>query len=255
MDEKIYGATGERPCTCCGTMLLVNTENFYTRTRENGRKYFTAKCKECIKSKRAAYRSENPDVVAESAAKTFAKNGKKYNSTRREKFRNNQELRTAKNTSTREWQKNNSEHVIAYRRAYRIEFREVLSRRASSYYTQNPGKFRAYRQARKGRIRGAEGSFKEADLKKQFADQFGCCFWCRNPLSSGYHADHYIPVSKGGSNKPYNIVLSCQTCNISRGAKMPVEFFAYRLLIAGQMPRIEMRREYFKQNMRKRRSK
>ncbi|MBZ5623051.1 MAG: HNH endonuclease [Acidobacteriia bacterium] len=36
--------------------------------------------------------------------------------------------------------------------------------------------------------------------------------------------DHYIPLSKGGTNFPDNIVLACWPCNNRKRAKLPSEF-------------------------------
>ena len=45
------------------------------------------------------------------------------------------------------------------------------------------------------------------------------CRWCHKPIGSFREAtvDHVIPLSKGGSNSPDNWLLSCFTCNHSRG--------------------------------------
>jgi hypothetical protein len=45
-------------------------------------------------------------------------------------------------------------------------------------------------------------------------------------------------------------VLACQTCNLSRGGKLPLEFFAYLKLIADKAPEIEARRAYMRIKMR-----
>lgn len=253
--EKIYGCNDEKICTVCLQSFPATVEHFYTKVRENGRRYFTPKCKSCTKNQRDAYRKSNPEAVKASVAKTTIKYGDKYNANRRARFAGNVDLRNDRNAKTREWFSKNGEYILIYRQAYRAANSDMLKRRAMDYYRANPEKLRAYRQVRKGRLRGAVGSFTAADLRKQHADQFGKCFWCRESLDSDYHADHYIPVAKGGNNKPYNMVLSCPPCNISRGAKMPVDFFAYRRLIADKMPEIERRREYFKLKMRERRAR
>ncbi len=46
-----------------------------------------------------------------------------------------------------------------------------------------------------------------------------CCHWCKAAFASfeDTTADHVVPLSKGGSNGDDNIVLSCDSCNQSRG--------------------------------------
>jgi 5-methylcytosine-specific restriction endonuclease McrA len=36
--------------------------------------------------------------------------------------------------------------------------------------------------------------------------------------------DHIIPVAKGGSDDPENLVAACKRCNFSKQDKMPDEF-------------------------------
>ncbi|MEH1828279.1 MAG: HNH endonuclease [Nostoc sp.] len=50
------------------------------------------------------------------------------------------------------------------------------------------------------------------------------CFWCRHELTpETLTIDHYIPLSKGGSNKIKNLRLACNGCNNKRGDAMPEE--------------------------------
>jgi 5-methylcytosine-specific restriction endonuclease McrA len=72
--------------------------------------------------------------------------------------------------------------------------------------------------------------FTDADVLAKFDVQKGSCVYCgMDLLRSKYHVDHIVPVSKGGSNGPGNIQLTCPTCNLSKGAKSHDEFVAYRL--------------------------
>lgn len=50
------------------------------------------------------------------------------------------------------------------------------------------------------------------------------CWWCGKPIIGAYHIDHVIPLVKGGSNNPENIVISHGKCNQKKGAKLPSEF-------------------------------
>ena len=47
------------------------------------------------------------------------------------------------------------------------------------------------------------------------------CYWCSKKLPNGGHADHIVPLSKGGSHTCDNIVPSCSTCNETKKDTMP----------------------------------
>lgn len=67
---------------------------------------------------------------------------------------------------------------------------------------------------------------------KRIADRDGWgCAYCGVTLKGSPdiphpNVDHVVPKSKGGSNKLDNKVLSCQTCNSSKGARTPDEWRA-----------------------------
>jgi hypothetical protein len=52
-------------------------------------------------------------------------------------------------------------------------------------------------------------------LRAQALKLWPLCFWCR--VAPSTEADHRIPVSRGGSDLPDNIIGACRPCNRSRG--------------------------------------
>lgn len=60
------------------------------------------------------------------------------------------------------------------------------------------------------------------------------CVYCGSGLGLEHATlDHVIPLSRGGSHLPGNLVAACQPCNQLKGALLPTEFFA-RYPAAGQ---------------------
>jgi len=61
--------------------------------------------------------------------------------------------------------------------------------------------------------------------KSLLIEQYGMkCFWCECDLTAEtLTIDHYIPLSRGGSNKPKNLRIACKACNNKRGNTMPEE--------------------------------
>lgn len=105
--------------------------------------------------------------------------------------------------------------------------------RTKEYIRQNPLVRRAKNQRRRAREKNAPGRHGAADIRRQFAQQQGLCYWCRGKLETSgdnkFHVDHLIALAKGGSNGPENIVCACPGCNGAKSDKMPWEF-AGRLL-------------------------
>ena len=48
------------------------------------------------------------------------------------------------------------------------------------------------------------------------------CYYCNCELDEKKHLDHYIPLSKGGTHSIDNVVWSCASCNLKKGAKVPL---------------------------------
>jgi 5-methylcytosine-specific restriction endonuclease McrA len=88
----------------------------------------------------------------------------------------------------------------------------------------HPEQMKAKKARRRTRKRGGDGTHSPADVRAQFDFQGGICFYCTTNLTWGekprtWHLDHVVPISRGGSNGPENIVCACAPCNQSKHAK------------------------------------
>lgn len=72
--------------------------------------------------------------------------------------------------------------------------------------------------------KGAEGSYGARDVIDVFEAQGGRCYYCGCELDETWQVDHYIPITRGGSNWPSNIVATCSPCNRTKYNKLPWEF-------------------------------
>lgn len=128
------------------------------------------------------------------------------------------------------WQKAHPEHSRARAKAH-YDANPVRGRaRSSAWQKAHPEAVKARKQRRRARKLAAGGTFTADQIRKLYELQKGRCWWnTKHKLDSGYHADHRIALSRGGTNDISNIVLTCPHCNTSKKAKMPYEF-AGRLL-------------------------
>ena len=98
-----------------------------------------------------------------------------------------------------------------------------------------------YRSSPKGRDAAANGKHaRRALLANAPSDNWkvsevhseanGKCLYCGISVTlNEMHADHFIPLAKGGSNLRENIVCSCASCNLKKSDKMPEDFIGETL--------------------------
>lgn len=127
--------------------------------------------------------------------------------------------REAVRAGQKEYYQKNRETLLEYGARYKKANPEKYSLLKKAWKLANPEKHRANYLNRKARMRDAEGYHTGADLSSLFVLQDGKCAYCNGELR-GYHVDHIIPLSKGGSNWPDNICLACPTCNMSKSDKI-----------------------------------
>jgi 5-methylcytosine-specific restriction endonuclease McrA len=149
--------------------------------------------------------------------------------------------------TTKEWMKRNKAHLKKQQKNYREENREDRNAKLRAYYYQNIDSYRArgrdWREKnreksrisnrnRRARLKNAEGSHSAEDIKKIYEKQKGVCAACGVEFfEMNYHVDHIYPLCLGGSNWPSNLQLLCASCNCSKGANPPEQFYKKRGLL------------------------
>jgi len=92
------------------------------------------------------------------------------------------------------------------------------------YRKKNAERYRSHVRNRRAKAKGLNSSHSQKDIDAIWDKQLGRCAYCRIRLSEGYHVDHIMPLSKGGSNSRRNLQLTCQGCNGRKSAKDPIDF-------------------------------
>ena len=115
--------------------------------------------------------------------------------------------------------------LLAYQKQWRVKNPRAAKAIKDKYYTKSEAKALAIarKHKRRTRILTAKGTFtaREWELRKQEFD-YRCAYCGRK--STKLTADHYIPLSKGGTNYIDNIVPACIKCNKHKWVKDPSEF-------------------------------
>jgi len=97
-------------------------------------------------------------------------------------------------------------------------------RRWKTYAEMTPAERRAKSRRSYRKRKRVKGHHTDEDIRLQYCKQDGLCYWCMEELGDVFHRDHYIPIARGGTDNPDNIVISCPHCNLSRGSKLPSQW-------------------------------
>ena len=81
---------------------------------------------------------------------------------------------------------------------------------------------------RRAKQHGSQGSFDRWDVEIRRAKQGDRCHYCGEKLElfgpRKFQVDHFIPLSRGGTNYMNNLVIACPDCNREKADKLPWEF-------------------------------
>jgi 5-methylcytosine-specific restriction endonuclease McrA len=132
----------------------------------------------------------------------------------------------------RGYKRHRSERELEHTREYKqtSQYRTYNKEYLKKWKAQNPEKQRLYKHERRARLAGNGGTYTVDEIIDLFYDQAGYCYYCGTPLYSSkdgrFHADHKVPVSRGGDNFISNIALACSKCNLTKNNKTEEEFLA-----------------------------
>jgi 5-methylcytosine-specific restriction endonuclease McrA len=193
-----------RRCVRCGAGFPATTE-FFHRFAQGKYGLFTM-CKPCNRAHVREHNRAHPGANAERCRRYRAEHLVQCRDRDREYARTHAEERALR---------------AKVRYAAHAEARCAVLREQRAL---NPAPHRAEAHRRRARRMAAEGSHTGADIEAQYARQRGRCFWCRAKVGNTYHVDHVVPLARGGSDAPENLVVACPSCNLAKHAKSPQEF-------------------------------
>jgi 5-methylcytosine-specific restriction endonuclease McrA len=222
-----------KTCSKCKQEKPATTEFF--RVDNRVRSGLEASCKACgsayahakwiadVEASRAYSRENHRRNKEQESARSkvrYVENREKILAHKKEWYEANRER---ENAVSRAWKAAHPEQVKANYRAWREAHKEERSAFMKRWVKEHPELNSAYARNHHARKKGNGGSHTAEDIQAQLLRQKGKCFWCKKKVDK-YHVDHVIPLSKGGSNGPENLVIACPFCNLSKKDKHPMEF-------------------------------
>lgn len=228
---RYHAPDGMRVCTAC-IEAKPETAEFFFRSKL-GRGGLMPECKTCHTNrvrKIIPARKQTP----QGATKTCSACGNEYLATA-EYFYRQKRGRYGLEAQCKACKRNRRDNTSSreYHKKWYAENADEIKRKRRAHMLANLDEHRAMKATharnRRARLAGNGGSHTREDVIKQFEGQNHRCWWCSRKMNKRYEVDHRIPISRGGSNGPENIVISCWRCNRSKGARMPWEMEQPRL--------------------------
>lgn len=197
-------------CTKCGAEKPATAKHFPL----NG-KWLRRTCRPCWQAMEREYRKNSPTTAAR----------------HKRRWANCDKAEARRKVD--EWKAANPEkaRAIEQRRLDRLRSDPTTKPRNAEkmrrWRAANPLAAAAARDRRRAREFGAQGQWTRADIREILKLQGRFCFYCSVALTK-FECDHFIPLVRGGSNGPENIVLSCGPCNYSKAGRLPWEWMPER---------------------------
>lgn len=111
---------------------------------------------------------------------------------------------------------------------FRNSCRKCMAARTATHSAENPDLVKSRLLRRKKLEEGSIGYFTDSDISRIRIELEDSCRFCGKPLDSKGEIEHLTPLSRGGSNFPKNLTLSCLNCNREKTNKTLTEYLEWR---------------------------
>lgn len=212
--------TTTKQCSSCGEHKPLTEFSKQTSSKSG----YRSLCKQCVSIRSALYYSKNSDKLKTKTREWYAENkesASSYGKVWREKNA------TYVKISKAEYEKKNREKFRLAAAKWRDKNRAKVNAKSRMQAKKNPDRYRAHCRNRAALKLSAEGKHTAEQVTSIYAKQNGLCNYCKAHLNGKYHADHIIPLTRGGTNYASNIQCLCPSCNMSKSNMMPWEYFEY----------------------------
>lgn len=186
--------------------------------------YFQAN-KETIKIKRRDYIDRNREKVAATLANYRVNNPEKIKAIRKANYWKAPEQNRL---SVKQWVDQNKDRVREYKLGYRMANLFSIRQKAREFIKANHDRLKFVYKANKAKRRAAGKKVSPSEIQTILKSQQYKCVACRVNIRSHFHLDHILPIALGGTNERTNLQCLCQTCNLSKSKKHPIDFMQQR---------------------------
>ena len=190
-------------CTKCKQEKEINDDNF------GKNKYgYNARCKECDKKYLKEYREKRKDYLKKYKEEWYWKNKEEINAKNKEYYYKNKEKMLKINA---EYRKNNRDKMNEYNR---------------KYAKKNLKKLLIKTHKRRAKVKNNGGSYSFEQWKEclEFFN-YRCAYSGKRLKEEITHADHIIPISKGGTSYIFNICPCLDKVNFSKNNSYLEEWY------------------------------
>lgn len=164
----------------CGTIwCMTSCQKHCKNCNVETERYKDGTCKPCVRAKNNAWAAKNRD---------------------------------ARNAKCREWNAKNADSKRATNARYRAKNKESINERRRIKRALDP----SMERNKSAKRRAAKGVLPKDIVAKLLLKQNSKCTCCGISLSFGYHLDHIVPISRGGSNTEDNVQLLSPQCNLQK---------------------------------------
>lgn len=204
-------------CKKCGETKELS--EFYTRPNGQVR----TPCKECHNKSSKRYQEQNRDKIKEMKKSYYEAHKDEISKKTAEYYQKNAE---AKRQYQSKYRKENPDKVKEIRRKTYLKNRDrVLAVNRSYRLSERGRKIRSVLGVKyRASVNNAEGSFSLSEWEDTLKYFRRSCCYCGSQAGV-LHKDHFIPLSKGGSNRINNIVPACESCNCSKKDNDPYSWY------------------------------
>lgn len=236
-------------CHNCNRDLPATLEYWHRAKNKRGEPSLATQCKDCAKARAKKWASENPERNRAKSRQWIEEHPEQARQTKREYYAANKdkfraykhehqsrylELKQSPEYKAKEAarRKHKAKELREYNREYRAAHPGWQADAMKDWRKRHPERDKANIHRRIARKHAADGNYTADDVRSLYELQEGRCVYCGMrifmDIAKDVHVDHVLPLSRGGSNSPDNLALTCSSCNHSKGARTIREWQAIR---------------------------